>query len=84
MHYGQYFGFGWGVLMLLGMLIFWALVITGLVMLIRYLAAQTPATRPPTRETALDLLNRRLAMGEISSEEYDAARPRIEGGNRAE
>jgi len=84
MHYGPYGpGFiagGW-ILMLIGMVVFWGLIITGLVLLIRYIAAQTPS-RGPAHDTPIDILNRRLAAGEISTDEYEALRQRIEG-NRA-
>ena len=78
-----YFGDGWGILMLIGMILFWGLLIVGLVLLVRYIAAQTPSARPVSGpETSIDILNRRLAAGEISTDEYEGVRRRIEGENR--
>jgi len=76
-YYGPgYFG-GWWIVMMIGMVVFWGLIIAGLVLLIRYLAAQTPARAVPG--TPVDILNRRLAAGEISTEEYENLRRKIEG-----
>jgi putative membrane protein len=69
---------GWWILMMIGMVVFWGLIIAGLVLLIRYIAAQTPS-RARGLESPLDLLNRRLAAGEINTEEYENLRRRIEG-----
>jgi putative membrane protein len=59
--------FGW-----LFMLLFWGLIIVGLVLLVRWLWDQG---RPPgwggAGEAPLDMLKRRYARGEITKEEYD-------------
>lgn len=73
---------GWGLPWMLGwMLLVWGAVIVGLIFLIRYLAAQTaPAPAAgPGGETSRAILDRRLASGEITREEYDELRRRIEG-----
>ena len=75
MHYGPFFWGGWGLVMMLGMLVFWGVLIAGLVLLIRYLAMQSP--RPSGGETPVDILNRRLAAGQITPEEYDAVGRKI-------
>jgi putative membrane protein len=66
---------GWGIgLMTVGMLLFWALLVLGVVALVRYLR-QTP-TAPPTtaglseRPSPEQLLAERLARGEIDPDEY--------------
>lgn len=66
MHNGD-MGFGWFVVMVL----FWGLVVFGVVWLVR--SAATPHPTAPS-ETPLDPLDRRLASGEISVEEYQARR----------
>jgi len=69
-------GFGF-----LGMLLFWglflALIVGGLVFLLR----QTTGTRAPDEtgdRTALRILDERLARGEISREEYEAIRSALQ------
>lgn len=54
--------------MMLMMLVFWALVITGLVLGIRWLASQGRDARP--RDTVLDILRERYARGEIDKDEF--------------
>ena len=66
----------WGVGMLLGMgvfVLFWVLVLAGLALLIRWLWVQA---RPTARaeESALDILKRRYARGEITREEFETIR----------
>jgi putative membrane protein len=68
---------GWGILMTLGMVAFWALVIAGVVWLIRSGSAKsTPGETP--RET----LDRRLASGELSIQEYERRRSAMDAAPR--
>ena len=63
------FGWGWWLVMSIGMVAFWALVIYGIVWLIRGGAnPKQRDERPP--ESPRQILKRRLAEGEISIEEY--------------
>jgi len=73
----MYDGWGWGwagwLPMTLVMIVFWAAVITAVVLVVRYLAdsrrpAGGPATQGPAR--AEDLLAERFARGEIDDDEY--------------
>ncbi len=50
-------------------LIFWILVIIGLVLLIKYLWEGSGAKRG--EESALEILKKKYAMGEISKEEFE-------------
>ena len=63
---------GWGMMGWLGpilMVAFWVAVIVGVVLLIRWLVV---SSKPPRAEdSALEILKRRYAMGEISKEEYE-------------
>ncbi len=69
MFYMHNFGWGWWLVMSIGMVAFWALVIYGIVWLIR--GGQNVQQRvEPSPESPRQILERRLAAGEISIEEY--------------
>jgi putative membrane protein len=72
-------GDGWWVVMGLGMLLFWALVIVGIVWVVRELGG---SRQERDRNDPLDILKRRLAQGEISVEEYERSRQTLEGAGR--
>jgi len=64
---------GWGyALMIIGMVLFWGVLITGVVLLVRYLARtgqrSTVGPRPPNM--AEQVLAERYARGEIDEDEY--------------
>jgi len=59
----------WGVGMMLMMLVFWGLVVTGIVLGVRWLTRQGGAARP---DPALEILRERYARGEITKEEFEA------------
>ncbi len=66
MHWGDYgwgMGFGW-----IFMIIFWGLVILGIVYLIQVVSK---GTKKEDTETPLDILKKRYAKGEITKEEYE-------------
>ncbi|WP_228838686.1 SHOCT domain-containing protein [Nocardia amamiensis] len=71
---------GWGYgLMTISMVIFWALVIAGIVALVRYTAALSQGQRTvPHGPTPQQVLADRYARGEIDDEEY-ARRSKILG-----
>ncbi len=64
---------GWGIwgigMMLLSMLLFWAMVIVGVVLGFRWLFLQGKGGRA---DAALDILRQRYARGEINKEEFEA------------
>jgi putative membrane protein len=73
---------GWGYgLMTVSVVLFWALIIFGIVALVRYIgrAGQTTNDRP-TPETLLD---ERFARGEIDDEEYRRRRDVMTGGTHS-
>lgn len=77
MMWGPWDGGWWGFGMGLGMLLFFALIVVGIVLLLR------PATgSEPRREhdRALEILNERFARGEIDREEYEERRRVLESG----
>lgn len=65
----------WGIGMMVVMFVFWALVITGIVLGIRWLVSPP---REPRSDRALAVLRERYALGEISKEEFEAKRRDLE------
>jgi len=59
-----WWGMGW-----IFMIIFWGLIVVGLILLIRYLARISKEGKG--EESALDILKKRYARGEINKEEFD-------------
>jgi len=75
MHPMWWIGGAWGLGMLAMMLVFWGLVITGIVLLIRWLVGAGGGSglgQSPDR--ALEILRERYARGEINKEEFEARR----------
>ena len=65
----------WGISMMGVMLVFWGLVIAGLVIGIRWLVAER---KPPAGDRALAVLRERYARGDISKEEFETRRRDLE------
>lgn len=72
MWYGGDWGWGGWVLMTVAMVVFWALLITAVVLVVRYLvSAQRTGANPASGAAhAENLLAERYARGEIDEEEY--------------
>ena len=69
-----FFGMG------LGMLLFWALIIGGVIVLLRWLAGGgARRASPPEAPGALEILAQRYARGEIAREEYEQKRRALGG-----
>lgn len=70
MGWGGFGGYGMGFVGWIFMLLFWGLIIVGLVLVVRWLWDQG---RPGTggADSPLEILKRRYARGEISKEEFD-------------
>ncbi len=68
---GYWFGGPFGTVI---MLLFWALVIVGVVYLVRVLTRRADLGAPAVRDTPLEILKRRYADGEISAEEFTRIR----------
>jgi len=78
---GQNFGYGMmgnfgssGAMGIIGgvlMIVFWGLVIWGIIALVRWLSSQGGGSSA-SAESALEVLKKRYARGEISKEEFEA------------
>lgn len=72
--------FGIGGFFMLPMLIFWGLVIVGIVFAVRALSGNSGAVFPQdNRSRALDILKERYARGEIDTDEYETKKREIAG-----
>lgn len=69
--YGHW-GWGWG----LGMILFWILIIAGIILLVKWMVGQRP--EPPRADSAMEILKRRYAKGEIGKEDYERMRKDLE------
>lgn len=68
-------GFGFGGLL---MILWWVLIIVGIVALVRWLAGPSFGLSGTREPTALDILKARYARGEIDREEFEQRRRDIE------
>ncbi|NWG01286.1 MAG: SHOCT domain-containing protein [Syntrophaceae bacterium] len=65
------FGMGWFGLIMMG--IFWVLIIVAIIFLVRWLvvSSRSGSHGQETEETALEILKKRYARGEINKEEFE-------------
>ncbi len=63
-------GMGYGIFGAFMMLLFWILIIGGIVFAIRWLSRDGSGTSSPGHEAPLDILKKRYAKGEIDREEF--------------
>ena len=74
-------GDGWWIVMMVGMIAFWVIVALAVVWAVRHWSATTSTDRrDPDGDDPLKILDRRLAEGEISIEEYARRRNLLAGG----
>ncbi len=66
-------GQGMGIWMLLG-LIFWIFLIVGIIFLLIWAVQKVSGGRIEKEDSALEILKKRYARGEISKEEYEEKR----------
>jgi len=67
MMWGEGWSWGFGMLWMVG---FWILVIVGVVLVVKWAAGASDRSGP-VRETALEVLTKRYAKGEIGREEFE-------------
>ena len=63
-------GFGAGLLGLFFMIVFWGLLISGVVLLVRWIAGRSREGEARHEDSALEILKKRYARGEIGKEEF--------------
>lgn len=66
----QGMGGGWWVLMLIGMVIFWSILVFGVVALVRHNHSGPVIPHAGGDDKAVGILRERLARGEITPEEF--------------
>jgi putative membrane protein len=67
-------GYGWGWAMglhMLTMVLFWVLVILGIIVLLRWIGGSGSSSAAPPSKTAIDILGERYARGEIDKREFE-------------
>lgn len=73
------FGFG-GIGMGIGMLLFWGVIIAGIVLLIRGAGKSPGSIAGDRNKNALDILRERYAKGEIDKAEFEQKRDDLKAG----
>jgi putative membrane protein len=70
------FGWGWMLLMMISMLLFWGAIIVGVVWLVRSSKWGQPTRddTPVSKESPVEILERRFAEGALTPEDYRARR----------
>ncbi|MFY9265347.1 MAG: SHOCT domain-containing protein [Solirubrobacterales bacterium] len=67
------FGDGWGIVMTIVMVLFWATILV----LAIWFARSAVGSRTPDQRAPLEVLQHRLARGEISAEDYERLREKL-------
>jgi len=76
--WGDY-GWGWGMgFGMISVVLFWVLVILGIVILVKWISGSSPGAGQTPAKTALDILKERYARGEIGREEFEQKKRDIE------
>lgn len=70
---------GWGFGMMFVSLLFLALIVVGVVLVVRSFSHGGQAPNPPNGNRALDILDERFARGEIDQQEYEERRRTLTG-----
>lgn len=78
--HNQGMGGGWWVLMMIGMVVFWAIFVIGIVALLRHYGPRRGGANAQLASgSSIEILKQRLARGELTEEEYTRLRKLLEG-----
>jgi len=77
--WGMGSGAGWGIFGAFHMLLWWVLVILGIVVLVKWLFSGSSSQSRGTDNRALEILKERYARGEIGKDEFDQKRRDLSG-----
>ena len=69
--YGYGGGWGWMIGGWIMMVVFWGLVIVGIVALVRAANNRGGGAEPKDKETSVEVLRRRYAAGELTKEQFE-------------
>ena len=72
-------GYGWGLLGVTHMVLWWILPILGIVLLAKWLFGRGSEQKLSAHQRALEILAERYARGEINKDEFDAKRRDLNG-----
>ncbi len=78
--YGPWDGAWWGFGMMLAMLLFLALIVVGVVFVVRSTSEGGRTRTQSESSRALDILDERFARGELDQQEYEERRRILTGG----
>jgi putative membrane protein len=67
-------GYGWGILGVAHLVLWWILIILGITVLAKWLFAGLPSEGRGSRRRALEILEERYARGEIDRNEFESKR----------
>jgi len=72
-------GMGWGLFGMLHMLLWWILIILGIVVLVKWLFGGTAGSAQGKDNRALEILKERYARGEIGRDEFEQKKRDLSG-----
>ena len=75
--YGYGAGWGWTIGGWIMMVVFWGLVIVGIVALVRAMSDRGAAAQPKGSETPVEILRRRYAAGELTKEQFEEMKQNV-------